>query len=175
MFTRELGRSGLRVSTMGLGCMGMSEFYGQSDEAQSVATLHHAIDAGITFWDTADMYGSGHNEELIGRAIRGRRDEVVLATKCFAPMGPALVTLDDIGDPHRLRLTASVDGVTMQDGHTGQMIFDIPAVLAYVSEDMTLMPGDVISTGTPAILPPRFSMARLMPCAMPASTSQRRP
>ncbi len=81
METRELGRSGLAVSALGLGCMGMSEFYGPSDEAESLATLEHAIEIGVTFWDTADMYGRGHNEELLGRALRGRREQVVLATK----------------------------------------------------------------------------------------------
>jgi aryl-alcohol dehydrogenase-like predicted oxidoreductase len=81
MQTRTLGRSGLRVSALALGCMGMSEFYGPSDEAESVATIHAALDAGATFLDTADMYGPFTNEELVGRAIRGRRDRVVLATK----------------------------------------------------------------------------------------------
>lgn len=68
----------------------------------------------------------------------------------FAPMGPALVTLDEIGDPHNLRLTATVNGQLMQDGHTRDLIFDLPALVADISEDITLMPGDVISTGTPA-------------------------
>jgi aryl-alcohol dehydrogenase-like predicted oxidoreductase len=81
MQTRTLGRSGLRVSALALGCMGMSEFYGPSDEAESVATIHAALDAGVTFLDTADAYGPFINEELVGRAIRGRRDQVVLATK----------------------------------------------------------------------------------------------
>ena len=85
MKTRALGRNGLQVSTIGLGCMGMSEFYGASDEAASIDLLRHAIDIGVTFWDTADMYGSGANERLLGRALEGRRDEVVLATK-FAVM-----------------------------------------------------------------------------------------
>ncbi|AYV32098.1 General stress protein 69 [Streptomyces sp. ADI95-16] len=77
--TRHLGS--LAVSAQGLGCMGMSHGYGASDDAQSIATLHHALDCGVTLLDTADFYGTGHNEELIGRAVAGRRDEVVLATK----------------------------------------------------------------------------------------------
>lgn len=77
--TRHLGS--LAVSAQGLGCMGMSHGYGASDDAQSIAALHHALDRGVTLLDTADFYGAGHNEELIGRAVAGRREEVVLATK----------------------------------------------------------------------------------------------
>src|SRR6266511_5697002 len=71
----------LTVSAIGLGCMGMSEFYGPSDEQDSIATIHRALDLGVTFFDTSDMYGSGHNERLLGKAIAGRRDGVQLATK----------------------------------------------------------------------------------------------
>src|SRR5215217_4209290 len=80
MQTRTLGQ-GLEVSAMGLGCMGMSEFYGRADEDEAIRTIHRALELGVTFLDTADMYGPFTNEKLVGRAIAGRRDEVVLATK----------------------------------------------------------------------------------------------
>lgn len=81
MKTRTLGHSNLVVSALGLGCMGMSEFYKGATEAESVATIHHALDCGLNFLDSADMYGPFTNEELVGRAIKDRRDQVVLATK----------------------------------------------------------------------------------------------
>jgi aryl-alcohol dehydrogenase-like predicted oxidoreductase len=81
MNRRNLGSEGLVVSALGLGCMGMSEFYGTGDEDESIATIHRAIELGIDFLDTADMYGPFTNERLVGKAIQGRRDEVVLATK----------------------------------------------------------------------------------------------
>jgi aryl-alcohol dehydrogenase-like predicted oxidoreductase len=81
MKTRKLGNQGLEVSELGLGCMGMSEFYGSGDEQEAIATIHHALDLGVNFLDTADMYGPFTNEKLIGRAIKDRRDRVILATK----------------------------------------------------------------------------------------------
>jgi aryl-alcohol dehydrogenase-like predicted oxidoreductase len=81
MKLRELGKSGLKVSALGLGCMGMSEFYGPGDEAESIATIHRALELGVNLLDTADMYGRGANEALVGKAIRDRRGQVVLATK----------------------------------------------------------------------------------------------
>ncbi len=81
MQTRKLGTQGLEVSALGLGCMGMSEFYGDADEATSIATIHRALELGVTFLDTADMYGPFTNEQLVGKAIADRRDRVVLATK----------------------------------------------------------------------------------------------
>jgi aryl-alcohol dehydrogenase-like predicted oxidoreductase len=81
MKQRKLGKQRLAVSALGLGCMGMSEFYGTRDDQESIATIHRALDLGVTLLDTADMYGCGDNERLVGRAIKGRRGEVILATK----------------------------------------------------------------------------------------------
>jgi len=81
MQTRTLGREGLTVSALGLGCMGMSWAYGTPDENEAIATIHRAIELGVTFLDTAEVYGPYENEKLVGRAIKGRRDKVVVATK----------------------------------------------------------------------------------------------
>ena len=81
MNQRKLGTQGLTVSALGLGCMGMSEFYGMRDDQESIATIQRALALGVTLLDTADMYGCGENERLVGRAIKGRRGEVILATK----------------------------------------------------------------------------------------------
>jgi len=89
MQIRELGRSGLKVSSQGLGCMGMSEFYTGFDDDESIATIHRALELGITFLDTADVYGPHKNEELVGKAIKGKRDQIVLATKFGIVRDPA--------------------------------------------------------------------------------------
>jgi aryl-alcohol dehydrogenase-like predicted oxidoreductase len=78
---KNLGSQGLTASAMGLGCMGMSDFYGSRDDEESIRTLHRALELGVNFWDTSDMYGPYHNEELIGKALKGKRDQVTLATK----------------------------------------------------------------------------------------------
>src|SRR6476659_8302130 len=86
--SRQLGSNGPRLLPLGLGCMGMSDFYGPADEHESIATIHAALDAGMTLLDTGDYYGAGHNELLIGRALRDRRDKAVLSVKFGALRGP---------------------------------------------------------------------------------------
>jgi aryl-alcohol dehydrogenase-like predicted oxidoreductase len=103
MQTRKLGTQGLEVSMQGLGCMGMSEFYGEGDEEESIATIHRALELGVNFLDTADMYGPFTNEMLVGRAIKGRRDEVVLATKFGNSRGENGEYLGVRGDPEYVR------------------------------------------------------------------------
>ncbi len=101
--TRKLGSRGLEVSQIGLGCMGMSEFYGRADEGEAIATIHRALELGVSFLDTSDMYGPFTNEKLVGRAIAGRRDEVVLATKFGNVRGPNGERLGIRGDAEYVR------------------------------------------------------------------------
>ena len=107
MLTRALGAQGLTVSALGLGCMGMSDFYGRRDDAESTATIQHAVDRGVTLFDTADVYGPHTNEVLVGKALAGMRNRVVLATKCGIRRDPAdplvcgVLSLIHISEPTR--------------------------------------------------------------------------
>ncbi|KAJ2959221.1 hypothetical protein NQZ79_g5316 [Umbelopsis isabellina] len=100
---RELGKTGVKVPAVGLGCMGMSEFYGTSDDSENLKVLQHAIDIGCTFWDTADMYGCGRNEELIGKILPSQRDKVFICTKFGNVRGPNGEFLGVSGKPDYVR------------------------------------------------------------------------
>jgi len=94
METRKIGSQGLAAGAIGLGCMGMTHAYGMGEEAESIAVIHRALDCGVTLLDTAEVYGPYNNEELVGKAIRGRRDSVVVATKFGIVVGSGAMQLD---------------------------------------------------------------------------------
>src|SRR5689334_17045750 len=99
METRPLGKTTQRIAALGLGCMGMSEFYGDTDVAEAIATLERSLDLGMNFWDTADMYGSGENERLLARVLAKRRQDVFVATKFGNVRGPGGSFLGISGRP----------------------------------------------------------------------------
>ncbi len=117
-----LGSLGLKVSRMGLGCMGMSEFYGTTDDAESIATIHLALDRGMNFLDTADMYGPFKNEVLVGKAIQGRRDEVVLATKFGNQRSPDGKFLGVNGRPEYVRACCEASLATPERGRNRSLL-----------------------------------------------------
>ena len=107
MEQRQLGRNGLTVSAIGLGCMSMSQSYGTRDDEESIRAVHRALDLGVTFFDTAAIYGEGHNETLVGRALAARRKDVVLATKCGIVPGMPGPGIDADGSPGAFSIHAA--------------------------------------------------------------------
>ncbi|HEX8868331.1 MAG TPA: aldo/keto reductase, partial [Lentzea sp.] len=108
MKQRTLGTNGPVVSAVGLGLMGMSEFYGATNDAESIATIHRALDLGVSLLDTADVYGAGHNEQLLGRALAGRRDEAVVATKFGSRLHEGTFAVDSTPEYAREAVEASL-------------------------------------------------------------------
>jgi aryl-alcohol dehydrogenase-like predicted oxidoreductase len=147
LIKRKLGRQGLEVSAIGLGCMGMSQSYGPADEIESIATLHRAIDLGCTFFDTAEAYGPFANEELIGRALKGRRDQVTIATKFgFRIEGGKQVGADRDSRPATIR--KAVDGsLTRLKTDRIDLLYQHRVDPAVPIEDVAGTVGDLIQEG----------------------------
>ena len=144
---RKLGRQGLEVSAIGLGCMGMSQSYGPADEGESIATLHRAIELGCTFLDTAEVYGPFKNEELLGRALKGRRDEVVIATKFgFRIEGGRQVGTERDSRPERIREAVEGSLGRLQTDHI-DLLYQHRIDPAVPIEDVAGAVGDLVRQG----------------------------
>ncbi len=144
---RKLGRQGLEVSAIGLGCMGMSQSYGPADEGELIATLHRAIELGCTFLDTAEVYGPFKNEELLGRALKGRRDEVVIATKFgFRIEGGRQVGTERDSRPERIRELVEGSLGRLQTDHI-DLLYQHRIDPAVPIEDVAGAVGDLVRQG----------------------------
>jgi aryl-alcohol dehydrogenase-like predicted oxidoreductase len=144
---RKLGRQGLEVSAIGLGCMGMSQSYGPADEMESIATLHRAIELGCTFLDTAEAYGPFANEELIGRALKGRRDQVTVATKFgFRIEGGKQVGAERDSRPATIRRAVDGSLTRLKTDHV-DLIYQHRVDPAVPIEDVAGTVGDLIREG----------------------------